>query len=230
MVDAPLVLLGGSGLGPWAWQRVTPLLEEAGARVIVPTLSATADDETPAAVVDLDVWVADVVHALDAARVRTATVVAHSFAGYLAAALAERHPSRVHGLIFVDANIPAPGVPWLAAMGPQIEAMLRSSVRDDAVPFFAPDQFDAVHPDSGLSYDDRALLLGSATPQPLRTEEQSAVAAAPRRDSPYIRCIRTTPPAADLDGWTRVVDLDTGHWPMLSAPGELAEAIVEGAT
>jgi pimeloyl-ACP methyl ester carboxylesterase len=229
MADAPLVLLGGSGLGPWAWQRVTPLLEESGLRVIVPTLSATADDATPAADVDLGTWVADVVRALDAARVRAATIVAHSFAGYLAGALAERHPSRVHGQIFVDANIPSPGVPWLTAMGPEIEGMLRSSAHEGAVPFFSPEQFDAVHPDSGLSADDRDLLLRSAMPQPLLTEEQPAVTVAPRPDSPYIRCTRTRPPAADIDGWTRVVDLDTGHWPMLSAPGELAEAIVEGA-
>ena len=226
----PLLLLGGSGLGSWAWQRVVPLLEESGRRVIAPTLSGTGDDRTPAAEVDLDTWARDVLRALDAAGAPRAVLVAHSFAGYLAARLRERHPERVASIVFVDANIPGPGVPWLTAMGPEVESMLLASVVDGAVPFFAPEQFEAVHPASGLDADDRALLLRSARPQPLRTETQGAV------DRPlepgdaglgYIRCTRTTPPAAVLGGWTRVTEIDTGHWPMLSEPESLARTILE---
>ena len=225
----PLLLLGGSGLGPWAWQRVVPLLEESHARVIVPTLSATGDDRTPAAEVDLDTWVGDIVRALDAANETAAALVAHSFAGYLAAAVRERHPERIASIVFVDANLPEPGVPWLTAMGPEIESMLLASVVDDAVPFFAPEQFEAVHPASGLDAHDRALLLRSARPQPVRTETQSAIGRPLEVGDArlgYIRCTRTSPPAAILDGWTRVVEIDTGHWPMLSAPRQLARGIL----
>lgn len=229
VTHAPLVLLGGSGLGPWAWQRVLPHLEHAGVIVIVPTLAATGDDQTPPAHVDLDVWIDDVVRALDDANIGTATLVAHSFAGYLAAALAERHSDRVNAIVFVDANIPEPGVPWLTAMGPEVESMLLASVRDDAVPFFTPERFDAVHPDTGLGTDDRALLLASARPQPVTTQSQVAISSQLDHESArmaYVRCTRTTPPAADVEGWSRVVDLNTGHWPMLSAPELLADSIL----
>ena len=223
------MLLGGSGLGPWAWARVAPVLEAAGLHVVIPTLSATGDDETPAATVGLDTWVRDVVAAIDAADTPTATLVAHSFAGYLACAIAERHSERVAAVIFVDANLPEPNVPWLTAMGPEIEAMLLASARDDAIPFFGPGQFDAVHPRSGLTASDRALLLHAARPQPVRTETQVAVTMPLDRGSvpmSYLRCIHTTPPAANVADWPRVVEIDTGHWPMLSAPDELADAIL----
>jgi hypothetical protein len=50
MTDAhTTVLLGGSGLCPRAWQRVTPILNARGFRTHTPQLRATGEDTTPAA-------------------------------------------------------------------------------------------------------------------------------------------------------------------------------------
>ncbi|MGC5628767.1 alpha/beta fold hydrolase [Georgenia sp. Z1344] len=117
---APLVLLGGSGLGGWIWERVTPLLEAAGHRVVTPRLRGIDGDPTPAAEVTLTSWVDDVVAALetvetdDASGAESAgegpdlgspgvesaaqgppgpegvTIVAHSFAAFIVAGVLAR--------------------------------------------------------------------------------------------------------------------------------------------
>lgn len=79
-----IVLLGGSGLGPWTWERVTPILDARGLRVLTPQLRATGDDATPAAEVSLLEWVHDVAGFLAAQDRQDITLVAHSFAGYVA--------------------------------------------------------------------------------------------------------------------------------------------------
>lgn len=61
MTNSPsIVLLGGSGLGPWAWERVTPILRASGFRTLAPQISATGDDMTPPAHVSLTDWINDV--------------------------------------------------------------------------------------------------------------------------------------------------------------------------
>jgi hypothetical protein len=57
---SPIVVVGGSGMGPWSWQRVTPLLDAAGVRALTPVLRATGEDTTPAAEVGLVYWIDDV--------------------------------------------------------------------------------------------------------------------------------------------------------------------------
>lgn len=92
------VLVHGAFRGGWSWDRVRPLLEDAGHEVHAPTLSATATG--------LHAWVDEV-----AAVVTTDDVVlvGHSQGGVVVREVALREPERVRHLVYVDAAVPEPG-------------------------------------------------------------------------------------------------------------------------
>ena len=228
-----VVLLGGSGLAPWAWERVTPSLEATGLRTHVPQLSATGDDGTPAADVSLQTWIDDVLRELHQLGTADVTLVAHSFAGYIGAAVLEREPGLVRTAIFLDAAIPSPHRSWFEVMGPETEAFMTSLADGGAVPFFTREQLDQTYPGHGISEQDWAWLTARITPQPLRTYIGRAIdhdldTRATRLA--YVRCLGTTPPVAAIDedtpGWTYRA-LPTGHWPMFTEPVAVANMIEE---
>ena len=47
------VLVHGSWQGSWCWEKVVPILREAGHEVVAPDLPGHGEDETPAAEVTL---------------------------------------------------------------------------------------------------------------------------------------------------------------------------------
>jgi pimeloyl-ACP methyl ester carboxylesterase len=204
-----IVLLGGSGLGPWAWERVTPHLPD--------------DTRTPdLAGATLDDWVDQAVDA----DLTDVTLVAHSFAGYVAAGALARYPDRIQTVVFLDAALPQPGRSWFEVMGPQVENFMRSIAVDGAIPWFTHQQLDQLYPGHGISTADFAWMQPRLRPQPIETYAQPAIIRTiPKEKTAYVRCRRTTPPAApDIDPDRT---LDAGHWPMITRPIETAKVITE---
>lgn len=231
-----VVLLGGSGLGPWAWERVTPLLEARGFDIALPQLRTTGDDPTPATEVTLSDWAEDLLGALEASNFDNTVLVAHSFAGYVAAAALERKPRIVRTAIFLDAALPTPNRSWFDVMGPQTKAYMSSLAVDSATPFFTLEQLNQIYPGHGISRDDWDWMSGHLTAQPIRTYEKPAITLEidPQETHlHYVRCLHTTPPVADvadtMRGWT-FRTLATGHWPMITDPVLTAAVIEELAT
>ncbi len=170
----PVVLVGGGGLGPWAWTRVVPLLEQQGLTVITPQLRATGSDKTPPVGVELTDWIDD--HSAELGRVKNATLVTHSFAGFVAAGAMGRVAEHLRSVIFLDAVLPQPGASWFETMGPQTEGFMRSIAQNGAIPWYSRDQLDQVHPDNGITDSDLEWLHGHVTPQPMGTYGEAATA------------------------------------------------------
>ncbi|MER7004882.1 alpha/beta fold hydrolase [Dactylosporangium sp. NPDC000555] len=228
-----IVLLGGSGLGPWAWQRVIPVLDARGFRTLAPQLRATGEDATPAAKVSLGDWIDDITGFLADHELSDVTLVAHSFAGYVAAGALARDAGAIRTAVFLDAVLPQPGTSWFEVMGPGVEQYMTGLAIDGAIPWFTGEQLDQVYPGHGISNDDFAWMRSKLTPQPIATYAEPAIAEpleTTRAKLAYVRCLRTTPPAADIaedsPGWTFRA-LDAGHWPMITHPDATARAIEE---
>jgi pimeloyl-ACP methyl ester carboxylesterase len=232
--SSPVVLIGGGGLGPWAWERVTPILQDQGFHTRTPQLRTTGDDATPAAAVGLDDWVEDVHESLTGHA--DATLVAHSFAGYVAAAVLERRLHSIRRLILIDAVLPQLGRSWFDVMGADVAAFMTSLAHDGAIPWFSREQLDQLYPDSGISDADFAWMQQHLTAQPIGTYTQPAInepLSAAGAPVAYVRCLRTSPPAAEVSaeqlGWSYRT-LDAGHWPMITHPAQTARVIMELAT
>lgn len=228
-----IVLLGGSGLGPWAWARVTPHLEMRGFHVRTPQLTSTGNDHTPAADVSLHDWVDDTISELRDLAPNDAVLVVHSFAGYIAAALLEREPGLVRTVIFLDAVIPSPCRSWFNVAGAQTEALMTSIADDGAIPFFTSEQLDQIYPGHGISNEDWTWISTHVSSQPIRTYAQPATTRAIDTNATrlaYVRCLHTSPPVASIDeatpGW-RFRNLQTGHWPMFTDPVATANIVDE---
>lgn len=233
MTDTPVILVGGGGLGPWAWERVAPLLRERGLAVHTPTLSATGDDPTPATEVTLRTWIDDLADYIARHRLTGAALVAHSFAGYPAAGLLARDAPGAAMAIFVDALLPAPGRSWFDAAGPQTQAFMEGLAVDGAIPWFTREQLDQAYPGHGIGDDDEAWMRPRLTAQPIGTYTEPAIRHPLALDAfrpVYVRCARSPVPPADIDadtpGWTWR-ELDAGHWPMVTAPNALARVIAD---
>lgn len=103
---ATYVLVPGGWHGGWAFDPVARLLRDAGHEVVALTLSGL--DGGPAAGVNLDRHIADVVAAIETAT-GPVVLAAHSYGGMVIAGAADRAPSRVAALVFVDAYVPDDG-------------------------------------------------------------------------------------------------------------------------
>jgi pimeloyl-ACP methyl ester carboxylesterase len=231
------VLVGGAWIGAWAWRDVAQELRSHGHTVHAVTLTGLGDRaHLGGPDTDVETHVADVVATLRYAEATGVTLVGNSYAGTVVAAAADRAPAAVSTLVYVDtAPLPA-GLSTLDFSPPPVQAAIRAQVGDGCqVPL--PDR--AALPGDGSDLDDATWerFRRLATPHPFGSYTQpvaySGTAHGHRRvgiachDGQQILDLARSQPGnpmfADLlsPDWTWC-DLDAGHWPMLSVPGDLA--------
>lgn len=226
-----IVLVGGSFLGAWAWERVTPIL--AAHHDVHPlTLTGFGDRaHLGSAATTLGTHATDIVAAIEFAGLRDVVLVAHSYAGAPATVAAGRIPDRIARIVYVAATIPQAGKSLFDILPPGAEEAIMRTVEDGLIPVLGDEVLDANFGRHGLTSGDRAWLRARGTGQPVNTYRDpapavlSAVDGIPRT---YVACSGdpgdpATPPGHDL------VTLDSGHWPMISRPAELAGVIDKAA-
>jgi pimeloyl-ACP methyl ester carboxylesterase len=96
------VLIHGSGNGGWCWDKVTPLLTQAGHEVIAPDLPGHGDDKTLVREVSLQSCVDRVVEIL-ATQSGPVILVGHSTGGLTISQTAEQRPGMVRALVYLSA-------------------------------------------------------------------------------------------------------------------------------
>lgn len=101
------VLVTGAWHCGWGWRPVAQHLRAAGHRVLTPTLPGLADGDDPTAYSLDDVCqsVADLIEQQD----EQVILVGHSWGGYVITGAAQRVPSKLKGLIYWSAFVPAEG-------------------------------------------------------------------------------------------------------------------------
>lgn len=228
-----VILIGGGGLGPWAWERVVPILETKGIWTFAPQLRATGNDQTPPATVCLSDWIEDTVTFIRENELSQVVLVAHSFAGYIAAGVIARIPAKIKKVIFLDAAIPEPGRSWFDVAGKHVESFMSNLATNGAIPFFSRPQLNHMYPRNGICDADWAWMSSLISPQPIRTYSEPTASVqldlGPDRLI-YIRCVQTEPPVAQINestpGWT-FRKLDACHWPMITHPEQTADLLAE---
>jgi pimeloyl-ACP methyl ester carboxylesterase len=95
---AVFVLVHGAWHGAWCWERVLPLLEQRGHRVLAPDLPGMGRDPTPLAAITLDGWARFVVD-LVGRQAEPVILVGHSRGGAVTSQAADRVPDRVAILV-----------------------------------------------------------------------------------------------------------------------------------
>lgn len=229
--DVPILLVPGYWLGAWAWDAVITRLTELGLRaegVTLPGLESTASPRAAVSFTDHVSHLTDRVAALGGQVV----LVAHSGAGAVATGVADQVPDALARIIYVDSGPVADG----AVPNPDLPA------EASELPFPGLDTLAAQGVScDGLTDDDQARFQALAVPHPAGACRTPVRLHDPRRhDVPTTLVCCSIPSSAvremaasgapmfaplnDLDDLT-LVDLPTGHWPMLSRPSDLARVI-----
>jgi pimeloyl-ACP methyl ester carboxylesterase len=219
-----IVLIGGMWLDGSAWDDVAPRLEALGHRAVPLTLPGQGDGTTSAT---LDDQVAAVVAAVDAAAGRP-MVVGHSAACALAWLAADARPGKVSKAALIGGFPSANGETYFSAF----------PVQDGVVPFPGWEPFEG--PDSAdLDDATKKAMQETAVPVPEGVTSGVVKLADERRyDVPLVLiCPEFSPaqakewidqgevPEAAKAKHVSFVDIDSGHWPMFSAPAELARIL-----
>jgi pimeloyl-ACP methyl ester carboxylesterase len=237
-----VLLVHGAWQGSWSWERLTPLLLEAGLDVQLLDLPGNGSDDTDPADVSLELYVAAVNRHLSAIK-GGVSIVAHSGAGVVASQVADAYPERIDSLVYIAGMMLPDGLsfaevvasvldddPSAAGIGPHLvwsEDRLTSRVPIEAA--------------RRIFYQDCSNDLAEAAARQLTPQPERGRAVRPRLSPErfgriprlYIetgndrsvvltvqRRMRTLVPGA------RVASLPTGHAPQLAAPEKLADCII----
>jgi pimeloyl-ACP methyl ester carboxylesterase len=222
-----IILVAGLWLDGRAWDPVVPELEKLGHHPVPLTLPGQGDGAVGATLED---QVGAVLAAIDAAE--KPCVVGHSAACALAWIAADRRPDAVSSVALVggfpsaDGEVYAPPFP----------------IVDGGMPFPGWEPFEG--PDSAdLDDATKERMAAEAIPVPEGVARGTVHLTDERRYSVPVTliCPEFTPAQArewiesgELPELTRaehvkLVDLDTGHWPMFSDPAGFAGVITEAA-
>jgi len=224
------VLIHGSYQGGWIWQRVATRLRAAGHTVYAPTMEGCGERRhhlRPG--IDTSTFVTEVADLLFCEDLRDVVLVGTSSGGMVVCGVAEAMRHRVGRLVLVDA---------LALFsGERTRDIVRRTTPSPGGLAWAPSREDA---EKGLFADldpaTRAWVLDRYTPHPVGTSE-IPVKLKDFWDQSWnatvIWCRQAPNPgeahqrrAAERLG-AKWCELDTGHYPMLSMPGELTGLLTE---
>jgi pimeloyl-ACP methyl ester carboxylesterase len=235
------VLVHGAWHGAWCWARVLPLLRADGHAVHAVTLTGVGERaHLLAADIRLRTHIQDVLNLIACEELDDVVLVGHSYGGIVITGVADelqQHwPGLLRHLVYVDASAPYSGESWSSPHAPEVVATrVAAGIRSGGISIPPPDA--GVF---GLEGADRDWVNRRMTAQPFALYRDSLVFDAARVASlprTFIDCNKPALPNIDVmrwrartdPGWS-VIELATGHDAMVSAPRELAAALLACAT
>jgi pimeloyl-ACP methyl ester carboxylesterase len=227
------VLIHGAWHGAWCWDKVAPLLEQAGHEVVRFDLPGHGEDRTPAAEVTLEGYTVRVVEALDALA-EPVVLVGHSLSGTVTSQAAERHREKIEKLVYLCALLLPSGKSAIEASQEDGASVIlkNAEVEEDRGRILLGEEGMRVALYHDCPEEDFERARHLISPQPLfplgtPVEVTDGNFWSVRRT--YVRTTqdRAVSPAAQEKMYTdlpceKVVSMATGHLPFFSAPVELA--------
>jgi pimeloyl-ACP methyl ester carboxylesterase len=241
---ANFVLVHGAWHGGWCWQRVTSALQAQGHRVHALTLTGLGERAhllSPA--ITLDTHIDDVISAIEVEELHDVILAVHSYAGMIGTAVADRLGKHLKHLVYVDAVVPKPGESWSSTQSAAVQQQRLSAAQASTRFSFPPPDPEVF----GLKDADHAWVKRRQTPHPGNTYQApldfdvKRVAAIPRT---FVNCTQpalgTIEPSRlrvkDAKFWdgawlphSKVVEIKTGHDPMISEPAALTKILLDCA-
>jgi pimeloyl-ACP methyl ester carboxylesterase len=235
------VLVHGAWQSAGTWDLLTPLLEKRGHRVITPILTGLGtDQERLSPDITLTQHIEDV--ALELSKFPDPVIlVGHSYAGMVISGVAERNPTQVQRLVFLDGFIPDDGQSVLDLLPPETGAYFREVAQKHRDGWRLPGgegQLDLWGLKPGPARDfARARLCDFS----LRCFEERLRLPANRKagiPATFVACVAEGYPArpifrpfaakARASGW-EIAELETGHDCHVERPEEVASILLAAA-
>ncbi len=219
------VLVHGAWHGGWCWKYVADLLRAAGHRVFTPTLTGLGErHHLSRADITTATHMADIIAVVEAEELENVMLVGHSYGGVIISGVAEKLPTKIKRLIYLDALIPKPNEP-LFVLPPDMAKTLVDGYR---LASFPPEMFGVPKEHPRYAWVARRL-----TDMPAATMTTPVGVTGEWRKLPksYIVCTanklegtRASAIQAKAEGWD-YHRLATGHDAMVTMPKELAALV-----
>ena len=228
------ILIHGMWHGGWCWERLTPLLRDAGHQVHAPTLAGLAERaDMRGNHIDLNTHVQDVIDLCESQNLSNVILVGHSSGGFMAHVVADRIPERVGHIVNLDGMVPENGKSLADLIGETWD-FFKKKATESGDEWWCPPILEWTF---GVSGADLEWAQSKLTPHPLKTLttpvalENSRAQSIP---STFIRCsegMTEEEVAAEEKNFTGLGinfrSLPTGHDAMITVPKELAKILLE---
>ncbi|MEM6984896.1 MAG: alpha/beta hydrolase [Pseudomonadota bacterium] len=228
------VLVPGAWLGGWVWDRLRNRMPEFA--LVTPTLRGLTRGHGPAVTLDLDSHVKEVVDLIVGQDLRDVVLLGHSYAGLVVAGAVPQLLGRLSHVVYLDAALPTVGCALVSEWSEAGQAAVRdeAAASGDPTRWPVPPDLNQMSVMTDFSDEDLAWFQSHAQPHPIETLFQAVASVEHPTEAvrhTYIYCTRDRPdePAVvsqlrDDRTW-HVVELDTGHWPMITTPAALARLL-----
>ncbi len=225
------VLIPGAWLGGWSWKRVTPFLEKAGHSTYPVTLTGMGERVHLATKdVGMETAIQDVLNVIKYDDIDEFVLVGHSFAGKVAAAVADRAHDNVRKVIYLDAfrpekvRTPQGGFDPTHEFGPPPDGSHGIPLTKSTIDRIGPDVKGA-----NLEW-----MMSLATPWPIKLAADPFTLSSSYDGvkEAYIFCTLSGDPVDEIIAgkWGKLEGpyktIEAGHWPMITKPEELAKDLI----
>jgi pimeloyl-ACP methyl ester carboxylesterase len=219
---ATFVLIPGGWHGGWMYSELASRLRQVGHDAYAVTLSGLEDDApAPAAKINLDTHITDVLELLTMEDLSEVILCAHSYGGMVATGVADRAPERLAALIYLDAFVPEDGQSWWDLAGDNYRALAIAQARHDGLTVLPRDGADPRCRPHPLGTFMQSLHLSRSMPELRRVFVYASGWSATPFTAQYER-LRTDP------AWT-VRDIACAHNVVRYAPDETFQLLIDVA-
>ncbi len=227
------ILVHGAWHGSWCWEKVVPLLEQAGHQVEALDLPGHGQDKTPIREITLAAYTNRVCETLDA-QAEPVILVGHSLGGIVITQAAEERPEKIQRLVYLTALLPQNGETARQLALTASDSLLLPHVLVNQEQGYQT--FKEGAPLKHIFYgdcsqEDVARAISLLVPQPLApggTPVSITAERFGRVSRVYIECLldRAIPPASQKRMYTAtpcqsILSMQTSHSPFFSAPQQL---------
>ena len=225
------VLVPGAWLGGWAWKKVVPLLEQKGHEAYAVTLTGMGERVHLATKdVGMETAIQDVLNVIKYNGLDDFVLAGHSFAGKVAAAVADRVHEKVQKVIYVDAFRPEKVTTPQGAFDPTRE--FGSPPQGGIAIPLTEEIIDRIGKD--VRGSNRKWMMSMATPWPVRLATDPTTLSKNYNEvkEAYVFCSLSGDPVDEIIAgkWGKLEGphniIETGHWPMITKPEELTKDLV----
>ncbi len=228
------ILIHGMWHGGWCWERLTPLLRDAGHEVHAPTLAGLAERANMRSdQIDLDTHVQEIVNLIKANDLRDVILVGHSLGGFMAHVVADRIPEQIAHIINLDGIVPENGKALKDLIGETWDFFQKKAI-ESGDEWWCPPITEWTF---GVSGVDLEWMQSKLTPHPLKTLTTPVALSNPAAQSipsTFILCsegMTEEDIAAEEKKFTGLGmnfrSLPTGHDAMITLPNELANILFQ---
>ena len=104
------VICHGGWMSGWAWKKVRPLLRAGGHEVFTPSYTGLGERaHLVSPTIDVETHISDILGVIEYEGLQDITLVGHSYGGMVATGVADRVPSKIRHLVYLDAFVPSDG-------------------------------------------------------------------------------------------------------------------------